>query len=174
MSRWNYSVRLCEDPDVVLRTASRPDLEALRTWKNANRDYFFHRKLITTGQQADWFDAYLDRPDDHMFVIVKASHPVGCIGFRLLEGSVDFYNLIVGDVAARHEGVMTMAFHKLAREASQKYPGLPIAVVVLIANPAVGWYQRRGFSIVEEFADSFRMVLRQDALDSCTRKGPAV
>ncbi len=142
---------------VTIRTASKPDLEALRLWKNTHRDRFFFKEFITEEMQRKWFESYLDREHDYMLVVTAEGQKIGCLGFRLKDRCVDFYNVILGDSRFSGKGYMTLAFELARVEAGKRYPGLPIVVAVLKDNPALGWYFRRGFAVTKQHDEFFEL-----------------
>ena len=144
-----------------LRAIGAGDLEDLRTWKNRDRQYFFFREIISPEQQARWFAGYLDRPDDYMFVAEAPRQPdeppFGCMGLRLVGEYVDVYNVIRGR-RLEGEGVrMADAFALMCSFALSFERA--ITLMVLKDNPAVAWYERRGFARVEERPDHYFMRL---------------
>jgi ribosomal protein S18 acetylase RimI-like enzyme len=160
----NGSLQLtsAETPGVELRAIGPSDLESLRLWKNAHRRGFFFQGLLTPEDQKRWFDGYRDRPDDYLFILSVRGEPIGCIGLRLLDGSLDVYNVILGVAAMGGQGWMRQALRLLGTFALARYPGIPIGLKVLRTNPAVGWYQRNGFvetTALEEYLE-LRLDLR--------------
>jgi len=142
------------DPELKLRTINRDDLEDLRNWKNTHRTSFFHQELISAEQQQQWYQGYLQRAHDIMFIISYSDQPIGCIGFRRLEDKVDIYNVIMGNQQLSGKGLMRKALHRLIDEAATRLPGLPVTLVVLKGNPAVEWYLKSGFTVASE-CDSY-------------------
>lgn len=138
------------DNEYYVRNIVAEDIEELREWKNANRDSFFFKDIITPEMQGEWFRAYLQRRDDDMMVISSGGEKVGCIGFRRLEDRIDLYNLILGKGAGTGKGLMAKALDLVCLEARRRYAGLPVMVSVLRTNPALQWYYRRGFVVVHE------------------------
>jgi ribosomal protein S18 acetylase RimI-like enzyme len=143
------------DSTVRLRLAETADAELLRVWKNANKHAFFYKQDIPPQQQAEWFRNYLERPDDHLYLVEErtdvAFEPVGVLGARLIEGTVDIYNVIRG----RHTGGkanMGRALRVLLDAIDAHYRE-PISCKVLSDNPANAWYMRHGFAIAERFDD---------------------
>lgn len=55
-------------PGLELRSATAEDLEHLRQWKNAQRQFFFYQEVISESQQRQWFDAFMLRIHDIMFM----------------------------------------------------------------------------------------------------------
>lgn len=149
-----------DSADARLRTIAASDCENLRTWKNAHRHAFFYQNLISPEEQMEWFRAYRERPDDHMF-IVAAPSGVGCMGFRLLEGKVDVYNVIRGVPGSGRRGEMRDALHLMCAYALSRY-ACEVGCRVLIDNPAVAWYERCGFVKRARRDTHYEMVLRED------------
>lgn len=141
---------------IRLRAADVADLQNLRLWKNANREYFFHKEEISTVQQDAWFGSYQTRSLDFMFVVCANEKAVGCMGIRLLESSWDVYNVILGEGEHGKRGIMGAAFQQMLAFAQTLKPS-PITLKVLQKNPAVGWYQKQGFSITSESDDYCEM-----------------
>jgi len=150
-----------ELPGVSLRSATASDCETLRTWKNEHRRAFFLQDTITEDAQRQWFDAYSRRPDDAMFMVQAERETVGCIGIRQRDGQFDVYNVILGQPKFGGQGVMSRALQILVSDARRQSAG-DIVARVLTDNPALVWYQKRGFEIVSEF-DSYVVVRLADA-----------
>jgi ribosomal protein S18 acetylase RimI-like enzyme len=156
---------------VQLRTVAASDCENLRTWKNANRHAFFYQKLISPEEQMAWFRAYRERPDDHMF-IVAAPSDVGCMGFRLVEGKIDVYNVIRGVAGSSRKGEMRDALRLMCAYALCRYGGREVGCKVLIDNPAVAWYERCGFVRRARQETYYEMVLQEDLSQMLFRVEP--
>ena len=136
---------------VRLRAANDSDIELLREWKNSNKKSFFYQQEISKAQQAEWFSAYKQRENDYMFMveeIIEGKHiPVGCMGFRILNNYIDLYNIIRG--AESSIGVsMHRAMYIMLNYIRNKW-NAPIQCDVLKDNPAVNWYLKCGFVILE-------------------------
>lgn len=81
---------------VWMRSISSDDLAALAIWKNTHRESFFFQQELTQSDQENWFQAYLKRPMDYMFIVMQHEYPVGCVGLRKYGGECwDIYNIIV-------------------------------------------------------------------------------
>ena len=72
-------------PSYSLREVVQEDQETLCTWKNAHSQRFFYREKISPAQQRQWFTNYLTRAEDHLFMVLVETLPIGCIGIRLLD-----------------------------------------------------------------------------------------
>lgn len=140
-----------------LRSAESDDGERLRTWKNANRQHFFFQDEISPEAQLRWMQGYFERADDFMFIVELAGRPVGCMGFRLIGGEVDVYNVILADPSAGGKGTMSKALRimlSFARKLTSK-----VGLKVLKGNPAVRYYERNGFHVLAERGDHLEMAL---------------
>jgi len=131
-------------PELKLTTISRHNLEDLRVWKNTNRHWFFHDKLISPAQQLAWFSCYLDRPKDYMFMVVHRDTEIGCMAIRRDGEVLDIYNVILGHTEMSCKGFMGKGMSLMIAFARKTF-SLPITLNVLISNPAVNWYIQQGF-----------------------------
>lgn len=134
-------------PQVRLRSIGPADLEDLRTWKNANARWFFHKDPITPEQQRRWFEGYLGRANDHMFIVEAGALRAGCLGFRTLEdGSVDCYNIIAAP-EGKGKGLLKAGMAALCSYALRGAPKR-VMLVIVSDNPARGFYEKCGFRVV--------------------------
>jgi ribosomal protein S18 acetylase RimI-like enzyme len=132
-----------DHPGLLLRTAGEDDLENLRLWKNANKQYFFFQGTIRSEMQQEWFAAYRRREHDYMFIVNADGSEIGCMGVRLQDGTCDIYNVILGRREAGRKGFMSRALLLMCSFA-RRY-GTSVSLKVLRENPAVEWYRRNGF-----------------------------
>mgnify|MGYP000613080850 CR=1 FL=1 len=96
----------------------------------------------------------MQRAVDFMLRVLNNSNErVGCLGVRLLEDRVNFYNLIIGERENTSKGYMSCAFHLACNVANSRFYGCPIMVSVLRKNPAMAWYLQRGFVVTDEHED---------------------
>lgn len=148
---------------LVLRTVQAGDLENLRHWKNEQREFFFHKEIITIEQQRAWFVKFQAHNYDYMFIIDLNSESIGCMGSRLLNDVWDIYNVILGLPGYAKNGFMGKAFQMMLTYA-QSVRQCPITLQVLKANPAVAWYKKNGFVIVAEQADHYSMAYQSNSI----------
>ena len=142
-----------KSPELVLRTVDRPDLEYLRQWKNAQKEFFFHQEEITENQQKQWYESFKKSPYDLMLMVEYRQQLFGCMGIRWKESHWDVYNVILGLQEYGKRGFMGAAFAAMLNLAGSIKPA-PIGLQVLKNNPAVQWYQKQGFEVME-IHDSF-------------------
>lgn len=170
MSNSNVLITVPNWPDLRLRSVSKNDIEYLRNWKNANKHSFFLNEDITPEQQQKWFSSFLQREHDHMFIVEQMSagewQAIGCMGFRKLddEGSVDAYNIIRAKKIDPATFTMSEAFLTMLAYAAAIYPGLPLQVKVLSHNPAVEWYKKNAFSVIDTISNYYLMEINNETL----------
>ena len=140
------------EPRVSLRAAESRDLEDLRAWKNANKAGFFFQDEITPQMQKTWYESYLSRPNDFMFIVEHGEVKIGCMAFRVsAAGDADAYNIIAAPGGAGKglmKAAMTLMCSYIAATRTKD-----IGCLVLKGNPAAGYYQRCGFNIVGDGGD---------------------
>jgi hypothetical protein len=170
----NLVLALAEHPDLRLRAIGREDIENLRIWKNRNKGSFFLNRDISPEEQEKWFAAFQARDEDLMFVVEQMVgdgwQAIGCMGFRKLadEGCIDAYNIMRGAKPAPGSFTMSDAFRAMLAFAAANYQDLPIRCKVLCANPAVEWYKKNDFSIVDKVDDEYYLMeLSKDSLKNC-------
>lgn len=142
-----------------LRGAGLGDQETLRRWRNAHAHRFFHQQPVTPELQQCWFDGYLGRPDDFLFMVVAGEEPVGCIGIRFRDGVWDVYNVIRGSDSRGSAGFMSLALAAVIEFARGRRPAA-VRADVLTDNPARAWYLRNGFILVGDDERSVRLLHR--------------
>lgn len=150
-------------PDLVLRSASRSDLEYLRKWKNEQKQFFFHKEEINLSQQEQWYKSFAKRPYDIMLMIEYKQQIFGCMGIRWQDNCWDIYNVILGRQEFGNRGLMGLAFAAMLNLACSCKSG-PICLQVLKHNPAVIWYEKQGFEIVETHDSFFFMTFQQQSI----------
>jgi RimJ/RimL family protein N-acetyltransferase len=164
-----FSLISTECPDVILCAIQLGDQENLRNWKNDNRYSFFYQELITPAVQQEWFEAYLLRNEDYMFVIKSGTIKIGCIGFRLCKMNWDVYNTILGDAVFRSRGYMRQAMRMICSYALTLKP-LPITTKVISTNSALRWYYRNSFRERTVNADYVDIELNTTSFTPCILK----
>lgn len=141
-----------------LRLITQDDLELLRNWKNAHRNRFFYKDLISKDEQKKWFEKYQQREDDYMFILEEVNgNCVGCLGYRIVNGKIDLYNIIRGR-DSQEDATMRDAMLLLV-EYLKNIEKKEITCLVLKDNPAFGWYKKCGFMLKEEQEDAFLITI---------------
>jgi RimJ/RimL family protein N-acetyltransferase len=141
---------------VILRSIAASDIETLRNWKNGQRLFFFDKAIITSERQREWFAGFQSRPDDYMFIVQAREVDIGCMGIRNLGALWDVYNVILGAQDHGGKGYMSEALILMLNFAYHRSPN-PVQLSVLKENPAVRWYEKNGFTAIQEAADHYVM-----------------
>lgn len=135
---------------IFLQSITEKDLENLRIWKNANNSSFFYKGIISPEQQTSWYQDYLQREFDYMFMVKDINqNSIGCLGFRLINNHIDLYNIIRGNHSTLHTS-MKDAMYIMLNYITKLFI-YPVQCDVLKNNPAVSWYKKCGFAILKEF-----------------------
>jgi hypothetical protein len=145
-----------------LHLAEYAHQEALREWRNAHSHRFHHQMPITVEGQRQWFEAYLSRPDDYLFMVMEGMDPIGCLGIRFIEGAWDVYNVLRGRSSTSSVGFMSQALAMMI-EFALRLRAVPVKVEVLADNPALSWYLRNGFVMLSRDSTSIRLLHRGQA-----------
>lgn len=136
-----------------LRSITSDDIESLRMWKNRNRERFFYKEIIAPDEQKIWFQNYLQRDDDWIFIAEIADvnrewERFGCLGYRIIDGTIDLYSIIRGKQTDCESSMRSM-MELLTSFLCQRYD-MVIKCDVLIDNPAVEWYNKCDFFVTEQ------------------------
>jgi RimJ/RimL family protein N-acetyltransferase len=163
----DQSLVIYESPHYQLRAINRGDIEYLRLWKNFNKQFFFLSVDITAEQQETWFEGFITRNNDYMFIVEEIvdgdRFKIGCMGFRVKDNVVDVYNIMRGQPSMKNMFTMSQAFLLMIMYASKKKK-LPITCIVLKSNPALGWYAKNGFEVNDDIGDSLLLRMNDEFL----------
>ena len=132
---------------ISIKPINKSYLSKLRLWKNQNKNNFFHKDLITQEDQTKWYKLFKSRKNDYMFVITNNNSLVGCMGIRLINDEWDVYNVILGNLKYSKKGIMSIAFLKMI-EYALSLKKTKISLKVLKNNPAIIWYKKQKFEII--------------------------
>jgi RimJ/RimL family protein N-acetyltransferase len=143
-----------QDDRVRLRPLAEADLPLTLAWRNCDdvRCCFIHSDVITSEQHQAWFEGYSRRDDDLVFVIEACGRQLRAVGQISLyhidreAGTAEFGRLMIGDPAARGQGLAQAATRLLLGAAFAQLGLREVHLVVLAHNePAVTTYERLGF-----------------------------
>ena len=84
-----------------------------------------------------------------MFMVMEGAHAIGCMGIRYRDGMWDLYNIIRGVSSLDSTGFMSLALNMIVVFARDIRP-VCIGCEVVAGNPAISWYLRNGFVIVND------------------------
>ena len=146
------------DPRLIIRSIKIKDIEILRNWKNQNKNFFFTKKAISIPQQKKWFQLYNQQTYDLMFMVVFEEENFGCMGMRWIKNNWDIYNVMLGNKKYGSKGYMGQAFKVMTNLAKELKIG-PIKLNVIKRNPAIKWYEKQGFKIINSYKRYHIMIL---------------
>jgi len=149
-------------PALTLRSIEEADIESLRFYKNKFKDFFFHKDDIDHVQQMEWFRNYLQRSDDFMFIVEEEIHGelfhLGSMGFRIMAGVADIYNVLRWDRVAGGRARMGDALRMMCSFIRRRFED-KIGCKVLINNPAKEWYAKIGYRVSKAHDDYLELVV---------------
>jgi ribosomal protein S18 acetylase RimI-like enzyme len=164
LNKLNIHLTVSNFPALGLKSITHQDMDTVRLWKNKHKQFFFHQEDISVEQQELWYQSFVKRPYDLMFMTTYEQNVFGCMGIRWQEQHWDIYNVILGNQAFGKQGLMGKCLNTLLSYAQSLKQG-KFTLQVLRHNPAVSWYQKQGFRITEEYETYFFM-LCDDVLSS--------
>jgi diamine N-acetyltransferase len=157
-----------EKDAVCLRLLEKSDLERTLSWRNQNRQYFFNSDLLSMHQHIAWFNQYLARDDDYVFIIERLSRkkePVGQISLYKIDWEkrqAEFGRLLIGEPAAKRMGIANIATEILLDYAFTNLGIETIQLEVLPGNsPAILLYEKCGFIRTAVHADAIIMTKKR-------------
>ncbi|MCQ6530780.1 GNAT family N-acetyltransferase [Bacillus mycoides] len=160
-----------EGNGLLIRKILEEDIELIREWRNQTdvRKYFINNNYINKDQQKKWFEEYLKKKSDIMFIIEETIEFKSAIGtvalynINLEKNSAEFGRLMIGYLPSVGKG-----FGKRAAILACKYAfeilGLSeIYLNVLIHNvKAINLYSNLGFVVRAAHPNEFNMVLSKE------------
>ena len=102
-----------EGVKVRLRLLTQDDLPLTLSWRNQDevRKWFFHSDIIDLSQHLKWFENYMMKDNDFVFIIEDRenfNNPVGQVSIYHVDWqqrSCEFGRLMIGELAARGRGL---------------------------------------------------------------------
>jgi RimJ/RimL family protein N-acetyltransferase len=138
------------DDDAILRMLALSDLPSTLAWRNhdESRRWFHSTDTISEDQHRAWFDRYLARDDDYVFVVDVAGVPVAQTAvYDIAGGSAEFGRLLV-DPNRRGRGLSHRAITLSLRAADEL---LGLDHLYLEVKPdntrAIRGYRAAGFAV---------------------------
>ena len=138
---------------VNLREIESKDLAKMVEWRNKDRirKCFFNQELLIPEKQKKWFDEYLKKDDDKIFIIeTKDGISVGTIGLKdidLEEGKAELGRMVIGEDDYLGQGLAKNACLMLINYAFNEMNLKNLCLEVFADNKkAVNLYEKCGFS----------------------------
>jgi diamine N-acetyltransferase len=99
-------------PRLTLRLLESRDLPRTLTWRNQDhiRRWFVHSAVLTWDQHCGWYQKYLQKDDDFLFVIDETARlhkPIGQVSLYKIDwqaGSAEFGRIMIGENDAHGAG----------------------------------------------------------------------
>ncbi len=156
-------IPLLEKGCVRLRLLERTDLGTTLSWRNENRRWFLNSDLLSIDSHCSWFEQYIARNDDYVFIIEQLSEriePTGQISLYKIDWEqrkAEFGRLLIVE-SARQKGVAKKAIEILLEYAFDTLGIKTIHLEVLQSNhPAISLYEKCGFVHTEELGSRIIM-----------------
>jgi diamine N-acetyltransferase len=155
---------------VRLRPLSEPDLSLTRQWRNQDhiRRWFFNSNVISEEQHQAWFEQYLARDDDFVFIIQESAslRAAGQVALYHIDWSAqraEFGRLMIGEPDVEGKGLASEATKLLVSFAMRTW-GLNQIYLEVFANNAraIAIYAKCGFAITERRDNILMMNLYAD------------
>lgn len=148
------------DGNAVLRPLRADDLPTTLEWRNHpdSRRWFLTTEPIEPEQHRQWFERYLEREDDHVFIVELDGRPAAQVALSdLARPRAEFGRLLV-DPDQRGQGLAHRATELCLRAAREQLGLTEIVLEVKHDNaPAVRAYERAGFVETERHDGIVRM-----------------
>ncbi len=138
------------DAAVRLRLIEARDLDATRAWRNRDdaRIWFKSRALIDAAGHRAWFEQYLAKDDDFLFIVEHAGVPVGqaaVYGVDWIERRAEVGRFLVAPLEAG-KGHLGQACASLVRFCALSFGLAELFLEVMEGNQrAIRMYRRCGF-----------------------------
>ncbi|MCX7884034.1 MAG: GNAT family N-acetyltransferase [Caloramator sp.] len=104
----NYFFKIQEN--LKLLPITKEHLELIRNWRNNDeiRKCFINQQIITKEQQIIWYEKYLQKDNDIMFIIEYNEKPIGTVALYNIDYTIkraEFGRIIIGDIHVRGLGI---------------------------------------------------------------------
>jgi diamine N-acetyltransferase len=154
-----------EKDGVRLRLLEKTDLEKTLSLRNASRRWFLNSNSLSMATHRSWFEQYIDRDDDFLFIVELLSEeiePVGQIALYRInweKQEAEFGRLVI-DEHFRQKGIAQKATGLLLEYARSMLGMKRIYLEVLKSNlPAISLYKKYGFVQTAAQGDEILMAL---------------
>jgi len=154
---------------INLRPLQFSDLPLTLTWRNdpSIRKWFVYSELISWEQHLNFYNKYVTRPDDFIYIIEfkdEAHTPVGQISLYNLNNeakTAEFGRLMIGQISERGKGYAEEATALILKDAILNKGFSEIFLDVFISNqPAIHVYSKLGFLVTGQNNNMYHMVLK--------------
>ena len=144
---------------IQLRLLAESDLMMTLAWRNQEhiRKWFIHPDIISPEQHRKWFEEYVERDNDFLFIIEETQNlgkPVGQISLYNIDWSEnrgEFGRLLIGDPEGIGRGLAKEATRAALQLAFETFRLQEVFLQVFRHNvTAIAFYQGCGFRSGDE------------------------
>lgn len=144
---------------IQLRLLKEADLPMTLMWRNQDhiRRWFIHSEILTPEQHRNWFQGYLQRDNDYLFIIEEMrtlKKPVGQISLYDIDWtrkSAEYGRLMIGEAEAQGKGFAKKASRLILDYAFKELGLTQVELEVFEDNkPAIAVYLACGFQEISQ------------------------
>jgi RimJ/RimL family protein N-acetyltransferase len=156
---------------ILLRLVTEADLDLTLRWRNQDhiRRWFFTSSIIDPEQHHRWFEQYIERDDDFVFVIeeLATQRPIGQVALYHVDWDLrraEFGRLMIGESDAMGKGFARSATELAIRIAFVDFKLRQLYLEVYAHNTrARAIYESTGFQVVSQQNNLVTMIKNNEA-----------
>lgn len=140
------------DDNGELRLLEERDLPLTLSWRNHSdsRRWFHSAEIISDQQHRAWFQRYLERSDDYVFIFVNDELPVGQAAIYDIADGVATFGRVLVDPEQRRRGISHRLVAACLAAADTRLSIERLHLDVMLDNAAaIRVYEAAGFRIDE-------------------------
>ena len=150
-----------ENSGFCVRPICHADIQTLRVWRNANRQFFHHQEIISEKEQELWFANFAGDVTRQLFICERKNESIACVGFQTKTGEkVELFNLICGHPLFLGSGFMSCFFASVQEQLVEKGVREIILEVLKNNNRAIHWYFKQGFTQIGQEEKVLKLLLK--------------
>jgi len=163
MVKHNYKI---QKDDLLFKPVEESNIEVMRKWRNLDsiRKSFIYQGIISSTQQEEWYNDYLNKVDDIMFMIQHKGTDVGTVALYNIDTNkkrAEFGRLVVGEKTARGLKIGTKAVKEICKFAVEELGLSTIILEVFEDNQyARKAYEEVGFCVINSKIIGSRKVIQ--------------
>ncbi|MBD2864803.1 GNAT family N-acetyltransferase [Paenibacillus oceani] len=161
--------------DIKLRSLEEKDIEKVRNWRNLEwaRTSFLNADIISQEQQLAWYQKYIKKENDLMFVIEWGGMDIGIVALYNIDYTksiAEFGRLLIGEPLARGKGIGKKVVKAICNFGFNEIKIETIVLEVLESNSyATKIYLDAGFNCKDKYLTVgktiYKMEIQKGAID---------
>lgn len=153
----------------ILTPVTEADIELMRGWRNSplSHSSFLTNNYIDMDQQKRWFENYLQKTNDIMFIVKDLEDlgkRVGMLGLYDIDNNkkrAEFGRLLIGEPSTRGKGLGLAVTHNLCKFGFQNLELDEIYLEVIADNiTAHKIYKKAGFLETERYSINDKEIIK--------------